>query len=94
MQVLLLFMFYCSGTRSSNLLRHLQKGFLPAVCSLPVPGYMVRVLHNCLVICLSKMFISLVFMFFSSLGRLLSARMQQLRQPGMVSLQLTGQKAS
>ncbi|CAI9105611.1 OLC1v1004573C1 [Oldenlandia corymbosa var. corymbosa] len=28
------------GTRSSNLLRHLQKGFLPAVCSLPVPGYM------------------------------------------------------
>ncbi|KAL3518532.1 hypothetical protein ACH5RR_021121 [Cinchona calisaya] len=28
------------GSRSSNLLRHLQKGFLPAVCSLPVPGYM------------------------------------------------------
>ncbi|XP_031400623.1 protein ADP-ribosyltransferase PARP3 isoform X2 [Punica granatum] len=28
------------GTRSSNLLRHLQKGFLPAICSLPVPGYM------------------------------------------------------
>ncbi|XP_074289208.1 protein ADP-ribosyltransferase PARP3 [Silene latifolia] len=28
------------GTRSSNLLRHLQKGFLPALCSLPVPGYM------------------------------------------------------
>ncbi|KAJ0084908.1 hypothetical protein Patl1_30430 [Pistacia atlantica] len=28
------------GTRSSNLLRHLRKGFLPAVCSLPVPGYM------------------------------------------------------
>ncbi|CAA2942905.1 poly [ADP-ribose] polymerase 3 [Olea europaea subsp. europaea] len=28
------------GTRSSNLLRHLQKGFLPAVCALPVPGYM------------------------------------------------------
>nr|GMD20526.1 poly [ADP-ribose] polymerase 3 [Ipomoea batatas] len=28
------------GTRSSNLLRHLQNGFLPAVCSLPVPGYM------------------------------------------------------
>ncbi|EPS73841.1 hypothetical protein M569_00904, partial [Genlisea aurea] len=28
------------GTRSSNLLRHLQKGFLPAVCFLPVPGYM------------------------------------------------------
>ncbi|KAF8029409.1 hypothetical protein BT93_E1959 [Corymbia citriodora subsp. variegata] len=28
------------GTRSSNLMRHLQKGFLPAVCSLPVPGYM------------------------------------------------------
>jgi len=28
------------GTRSSNLLRHLHKGFLPAVCHLPVPGYM------------------------------------------------------
>ncbi|XP_030522670.2 protein ADP-ribosyltransferase PARP3 [Rhodamnia argentea] len=28
------------GTRSSNLMRHLHKGFLPAVCSLPVPGYM------------------------------------------------------
>ncbi|KAJ0848594.1 putative NAD(+) ADP-ribosyltransferase [Helianthus annuus] len=28
------------GTRSSNLLRHLHKGFLPAVCSLPVSGYM------------------------------------------------------
>ncbi|KAL2511120.1 Poly [ADP-ribose] polymerase 3 [Abeliophyllum distichum] len=28
------------GTRSSNLLRHLQKGFLPAVCALPVSGYM------------------------------------------------------
>ncbi|CAA6660681.1 unnamed protein product [Spirodela intermedia] len=28
------------GTRSSNLLRHLHKGFFPAVCSLPVPGYM------------------------------------------------------
>ncbi|KAK6163580.1 hypothetical protein DH2020_000444 [Rehmannia glutinosa] len=28
------------GTRSSNLLRHLEKGFLPAVCFLPVPGYM------------------------------------------------------
>ncbi|KAK9170425.1 hypothetical protein Syun_002565 [Stephania yunnanensis] len=28
------------GTRSSNLLRHLHKGFLPAICSLPVPGYM------------------------------------------------------
>ncbi|KAL6537916.1 Poly [ADP-ribose] polymerase 3 [Orobanche hederae] len=28
------------GSRSSNLLRHLEKGFLPAVCSLPVPGYM------------------------------------------------------
>uniref|UniRef100_A0A2K2AWQ0 Poly [ADP-ribose] polymerase n=1 Tax=Populus trichocarpa TaxID=3694 RepID=A0A2K2AWQ0_POPTR len=26
------------GTRSSNMLRHLQKGFLPSVCSLPVPG--------------------------------------------------------
>ncbi|KAG6763064.1 hypothetical protein POTOM_033596 [Populus tomentosa] len=28
------------GTRSSNMFRHLQKGFLPSVCSLPVPGYM------------------------------------------------------
>ncbi|XP_015688619.1 protein ADP-ribosyltransferase PARP3 [Oryza brachyantha] len=28
------------GTRSSNLLRHLHQGFLPAVCHLPVPGYM------------------------------------------------------
>ncbi|KAL3828559.1 hypothetical protein ACJIZ3_017361 [Penstemon smallii] len=28
------------GSRTSNLLRHLQKGFLPAACSLPVPGYM------------------------------------------------------
>ncbi|XP_048323938.1 protein ADP-ribosyltransferase PARP3 isoform X1 [Ziziphus jujuba] len=28
------------GTRSSNLMRHLHKGFLPAICSLPVPGYM------------------------------------------------------
>ncbi|XVE79270.1 hypothetical protein DITRI_Ditri14bG0044300 [Diplodiscus trichospermus] len=28
------------GTRSSNMLRHLHKGFLPASCSLPVPGYM------------------------------------------------------
>ncbi|MQL76103.1 hypothetical protein Taro_008479 [Colocasia esculenta] len=28
------------GTRSSNLMRHLHKGFLPASCSLPVPGYM------------------------------------------------------
>ncbi|PHT94396.1 Poly [ADP-ribose] polymerase 3 [Capsicum annuum] len=28
------------GTRSSNLLRHLQKGFFPSVCSLPVSGYM------------------------------------------------------
>ncbi|XVF69157.1 hypothetical protein PTKIN_Ptkin11bG0058400 [Pterospermum kingtungense] len=28
------------GTRSSNLLRHLHKGFQPASCSLPVPGYM------------------------------------------------------
>ncbi|GFQ06085.1 poly [ADP-ribose] polymerase 3 [Phtheirospermum japonicum] len=28
------------GTRSSNLLRHLDKGFLPAVCFLPAPGYM------------------------------------------------------
>ncbi|XP_071700708.1 protein ADP-ribosyltransferase PARP3 [Rutidosis leptorrhynchoides] len=28
------------GTRSSNLMRHLHKGFLPAVCTLPVSGYM------------------------------------------------------
>ncbi|KAJ0976738.1 hypothetical protein J5N97_012212 [Dioscorea zingiberensis] len=28
------------GTRSSNLLRHLHKGFLPSICSMPVPGYM------------------------------------------------------
>ncbi|OIT08015.1 PREDICTED: poly [ADP-ribose] polymerase 3 [Nicotiana attenuata] len=28
------------GTRSSNLLRHLQMGFLPATCALPAPGYM------------------------------------------------------
>ncbi|XP_024985759.1 putative poly [ADP-ribose] polymerase 3 [Cynara cardunculus var. scolymus] len=28
------------GTRSSNLVRHLHKGFLPAVCTLPVSGYM------------------------------------------------------
>ncbi|KAK7257623.1 hypothetical protein RIF29_31720 [Crotalaria pallida] len=28
------------GSRSSNLLRHLHKGFCPAICSLPVPGYM------------------------------------------------------
>uniref|UniRef100_A0A0D9VGM2 Poly [ADP-ribose] polymerase n=1 Tax=Leersia perrieri TaxID=77586 RepID=A0A0D9VGM2_9ORYZ len=28
------------GTRSSNLLRHLHDGFLPALCHLPVPGYM------------------------------------------------------
>ncbi|KAK9999574.1 hypothetical protein SO802_019177 [Lithocarpus litseifolius] len=29
------------GTRTSNLLRHLHKGFLPSICHLPVPGYMV-----------------------------------------------------
>ncbi|XP_062171215.1 protein ADP-ribosyltransferase PARP3 [Alnus glutinosa] len=28
------------GTRNSNLLRHLHKGFLPSICQLPVPGYM------------------------------------------------------
>ncbi|KAG6433094.1 hypothetical protein SASPL_104701 [Salvia splendens] len=28
------------GTRSSNLLRHLEKSFLPSVCFLPVAGYM------------------------------------------------------
>jgi poly [ADP-ribose] polymerase len=36
-----LFTLFLLGTRSSNMLRHLQKGFLPSVCSLPVPGYMV-----------------------------------------------------
>ncbi|GFZ17786.1 poly ADP-ribose polymerase 3 [Actinidia rufa] len=29
------------GTRSSNLLRHLQKGFIPSISWLPVPGYML-----------------------------------------------------
>ncbi|GMP88476.1 hypothetical protein CsSME_00040453 [Camellia sinensis var. sinensis] len=29
------------GTQSSNLLRHLHKGLLPSICSLPVPGYML-----------------------------------------------------
>ncbi|KAL6202509.1 hypothetical protein ACLB2K_026217 [Fragaria x ananassa] len=33
------FLLWC-GTRSSNLMRHLHKGFLPSICSLPVPGYM------------------------------------------------------
>ncbi|KAL6196158.1 hypothetical protein ACLB2K_031773 [Fragaria x ananassa] len=33
------FLLLC-GTRSSNLMRHLHKGFLPSICSLPVPGYM------------------------------------------------------
>uniref|UniRef100_A0A6V7Q1C4 Poly [ADP-ribose] polymerase n=1 Tax=Ananas comosus var. bracteatus TaxID=296719 RepID=A0A6V7Q1C4_ANACO len=28
------------GTRSSKLLRHLHKGFQPAICAIPVPGYM------------------------------------------------------
>ncbi|KAG6532522.1 hypothetical protein ZIOFF_006368 [Zingiber officinale] len=28
------------GTTTSNLLRHLHKGLLPAVCQIPVPGYM------------------------------------------------------
>ncbi|KAJ4753316.1 Poly [ADP-ribose] polymerase [Rhynchospora pubera] len=28
------------GTRSSNLVRHLNKGFQPAVCQIPVSGYM------------------------------------------------------
>ncbi|WOL15509.1 hypothetical protein Cni_G24290 [Canna indica] len=28
------------GTRSCNMLRHLHKGLLPAVCRIPVPGYM------------------------------------------------------
>lgn len=28
------------GTRSSNLLRHLHMGFLPATCYIPAPGYM------------------------------------------------------
>ncbi|KAI7982974.1 Protein ADP-ribosyltransferase PARP3 [Camellia lanceoleosa] len=29
------------GTQSSNLLRHLHKGLLPSICSLPVQGYML-----------------------------------------------------
>ncbi|CAN1294381.1 Protein ADP-ribosyltransferase PARP3 [Linum perenne] len=33
------FLLWC-GSRTSNILRHLQEGFLPAACSLPVPGYM------------------------------------------------------
>ncbi|CAL9169593.1 unnamed protein product [Musa hybrid cultivar] len=28
------------GTRSSSLIRHLQKGLLPSVCQIPAPGYM------------------------------------------------------
>ncbi|KAJ3675096.1 hypothetical protein LUZ60_004138 [Juncus effusus] len=28
------------GTRSSNIVRHLNKGFQPAVCQIPAPGYM------------------------------------------------------
>ncbi|KAF3320751.1 poly [Carex littledalei] len=28
------------GTRSSNLVRHLNKGFEPSVCQIPAPGYM------------------------------------------------------
>lgn len=38
--------FCLVGTRSSNLLRHLKKGFLPATCSLPVPGYMVKSINH------------------------------------------------
>lgn len=37
----LLAFFLFAGTRSSNLLRHVHKGFLPAICSMPAPGYMV-----------------------------------------------------
>ncbi|KAK1310120.1 putative poly [ADP-ribose] polymerase 3 [Acorus calamus] len=33
------YLLWC-GTRSSNLLRHLHKGFQPAICSIPVAGYM------------------------------------------------------
>ncbi|KAF8403271.1 hypothetical protein HHK36_011372 [Tetracentron sinense] len=32
-------LLWCA-TRSSNLLKHLHEGFFPAICSLPVPGYM------------------------------------------------------
>uniref|UniRef100_A0A7N2KM01 Poly [ADP-ribose] polymerase n=1 Tax=Quercus lobata TaxID=97700 RepID=A0A7N2KM01_QUELO len=32
--------FFFTGTRTSNLLRHLHKGYLPSICHLPVPGYM------------------------------------------------------
>ncbi|XP_047322577.1 protein ADP-ribosyltransferase PARP3 [Impatiens glandulifera] len=33
------YLLWC-GTRSSNLVRHLQKGFHPSICCLPQPGYM------------------------------------------------------
>ncbi|XP_047316975.1 protein ADP-ribosyltransferase PARP3-like [Impatiens glandulifera] len=33
------YLLWC-GTKSSNLLRHLHKGFLPSICWLPQPGYM------------------------------------------------------
>lgn len=47
-----------SGTRSSNLLRHLHKGFLPAVCSVPGPGYMVKLIcHYSFHHCFSYMFL-------------------------------------
>ncbi|KAI3814496.1 hypothetical protein L1987_14136 [Smallanthus sonchifolius] len=35
------------GTRSSNLLRHLHKGFLAAVCALPVSGYTGDCVFGC-----------------------------------------------
>lgn len=41
-RILLFLIIRILGTRSSNMLRHLQKGFLLAPCSLPVPGYMAR----------------------------------------------------
>ncbi|KAB2606499.1 poly [ADP-ribose] polymerase 3 [Pyrus ussuriensis x Pyrus communis] len=40
-KILPYFWFFVCRTRSSNMSRHLHKGFLPAICSLPVPGYMV-----------------------------------------------------
>lgn len=87
------------GSRSSNLLRHLHKGFLPAICSLPVPGYMVfqniYLLKVCLILMLVTIFSLLVVLFFAnSLAKPLFALMLQQRQQDMVLLLLTGQKGS
>lgn len=61
--------YFLLGTRSSNLLRHLEKSFLPSVCFLPVAGYMVRFARSSqsmfmVVSCLTLMLVSVV-----SLGR-------------------------